>query len=298
MKIGAFDVMEPLPEPRESHAISILHPWIDAGNVGTLSLVRLEQHFGAQQIAHLTTPGVFFDFTRYRPVTKMVDGKRTLTVPNTTVSLAKQERGPDVLLCRIYEPHSFAEAYIDSLHQLFKALHVKRHTRLGGMWDAVPHTRPLLVTGTQDGKPLSNAKGLTPRRWGQYEGPTTILGLLNNRLEADGVENISFMVHLPQYLQLEEDFTGTARLLEALSSFYPIPASVTKVEMGTEQYEELNTQVERNPEAKRLVSRLEAHYDTRTAAAQEQEKSREEVPPLSPGIQQFLNDLGRRLEEG
>ncbi|MBM3946985.1 MAG: PAC2 family protein [SAR202 cluster bacterium] len=134
MKIGAFDVIEPLPELRDAHVISILHPWIDAGNVGTLSLVRLEQHFGAQQIAHLTTPGVFFDFTRYRPVTKMVDGKRTLTIPNTTVSLARQSDGPDILLCRVYEPHSFADAYIDSIHELFKALKVKRHTRLGGMW--------------------------------------------------------------------------------------------------------------------------------------------------------------------
>lgn len=295
MRIGAFEVVDPLPEVRDAHVISILHPWIDAGNVGTLSLTRLEQHFGAKQIANLATPGVFFDFTRYRPVTRNIDGKRTLTVPNTTISLARRPEPPDLLLCRIYEPHAFAEAYIESLVDLFKALNVKRQCRLGGMWDAVPHTRPLLVTGTLDGKPLDNMKGLTPRRWGQYEGPTTILGLLNNKLESQGVENMSFMVHLPQYLQLEEDFTGTARLLEALGNFYSLPARVAQPEMGLEQYEELSAQVERNPEAKRLVRRLEAHYDTRTA---EQEKPQENVTPLPPGIEQFLADQGRRLEEG
>ena len=32
-----------------------------------------------------------------------------------------------------------------------------------------------------------------------------------------------FTVHLPQYVQLEEDYAGAARLLEVLSSIYDLP---------------------------------------------------------------------------
>lgn len=295
MKIGAFVLQDPLPELREPHAVSMLHPWVDAGNVGTLALARMEHHLGAQEIGKLEHPGVFFDFTRYRPTTKNVDGKRVFTIPNTTIYAARRETPPDLLLVHVMEPHTFAEDYIASLVELFKTLGVKRHTRVGGMWDAVPHTRPLLVTGTIDNKPV-DVKGVTSRRWGQYEGPTTIMGLLNDELAKFGVENGNLMVHLPQYLQLEEDFTGSARLLEVLAQLYKLPQDLPDTEHGRQQYQELSAEVERSPEAKRLVRRLEAHYDTRAANQQHQQQA-DNTPPLAPDIQRFLQDLGKRLDE-
>ena len=48
MKVGAFQLQEPLPELREPHVVSMVHPWVDAGNVGTLALGRLEQYFSAR----------------------------------------------------------------------------------------------------------------------------------------------------------------------------------------------------------------------------------------------------------
>ena len=38
-----------------------------------------------------------------------------------------------------------------------------------------------------------------------------------------GTENISFMVHLPHYLSLEEDYAGAARLMEVLCALYDFP---------------------------------------------------------------------------
>ena len=297
MKIGAFVLQEPLPTLREPHVISMLHPWVDAGNVGTLALTRMEEVLGAREIGKLERPGHFFDFTRYRPVTRQVDGQRQLNVPNTTFHLAKRESGPDLLLAHVMEPHMFAEDYIQSLVELFKTLGVKRHTRIGGMWDAVPHTRPLLVTGTIDNKPF-DVKGVQQRRpGGVYEGPTTIMGQLNDEMTKLGVQNGNLMVHLPQYLQLEEDFTGCARLLETLATLYSLPATLPDTEHGRQQYQELNAEVERNPEAKRLVRRLEAHYDTRNANQPQPTQQGDAPPPLAPDIQRFLSDLGKKFDE-
>lgn len=59
MKIGAFEVQEPLPELREPHVLAILRPWIDVNNVGTLTLDGLEAQLGAKEMAKFSRPGVF-----------------------------------------------------------------------------------------------------------------------------------------------------------------------------------------------------------------------------------------------
>ena len=83
MRLGAFEINEPLPELHEPHVIAVLRPWINVGRVGTLALSRLEQHFGAKDLGQLARPGAFYDFTRYRPRTRFVNGKRVLNIPNT-----------------------------------------------------------------------------------------------------------------------------------------------------------------------------------------------------------------------
>ena len=66
MRIGAFEIDEPLPELREPHALVTLRPWVDVGRVGRQTLIRLERHLDAQEIGKLARPGNFYDFTRYR----------------------------------------------------------------------------------------------------------------------------------------------------------------------------------------------------------------------------------------
>ncbi len=45
MKIGAFEVQEPLPKLREPHVLAILRPWIDVNNVGTMTLMDWKPSF-------------------------------------------------------------------------------------------------------------------------------------------------------------------------------------------------------------------------------------------------------------
>lgn len=292
MKVGAFEIQEPLPEFREPHVISMLRPWIDAGNVGTLVLTQLEHHFGAQEIGRLRKPGAFFDFTRYRPTTHMVKGQRTLQVPNTTIHYAKRDQAPDILFFHVLEPHTMAEEYVDSITRLLKLFGVKRYGRIGGMYDAIPHTRPLLVTGSLNGKPVPGVGGPNSQRGGGYQGPTSIMNLVSNSLGEMGIENLTLMVHLPQYLELEEDYAGAARLIEALSSLYNLPSDLAETDRGQRQYARVSAEVERHSGVRTLIGQLEAYYDSRAASG-----SQEGTPGLSPQVQRFLRDMGRRLED-
>ena len=300
MQIGAFDLIEPLPELRDPHVFAMVRPWVDVGSVGTLTLNRLERFMGSKELGRLSRPGTFFDFTRYRPNMRLVDGKREVKIPNSIIRYAITDDGPDYLFLHLMEPHSNGEDYTDSILEVVNHFNVKRYCRLGAMYDAVPHTRPLLVTGSLgdviQNRPVPNFKV----RQSTYQGPTTIMNLLSEGIEKVGIESINFMVHLPQYVQLEEDYAGTSRMIEVLSSVYNnIPSDLAPVRRGQRQYRELNSTLDRNTELKTLIQQMEAYYDAQLDSEEASSPATETTASathLSPEIEQFLSELGGRLD--
>ncbi|MEE3142115.1 MAG: hypothetical protein VX307_05930 [Chloroflexota bacterium] len=129
------------------------------------------------------------------------------------------------------------------------------------------------------------------------------MNLLSEGIEKADIESINFMVHLPQYVQLEEDYAGTSRMIEVLSSVYSnIPADLAPVRRGQRQYRELNSTLDRNAELKTLIQQMEAYYDAQldSEEATTPSESSGEAPAsatqLSPEIEQFLSELGGRLD--
>jgi hypothetical protein len=59
MRIGAFELDEPIPELKEPYVLAILRPWIDVNNVGSLILSGLESGLGAKELGRLAKPGHF-----------------------------------------------------------------------------------------------------------------------------------------------------------------------------------------------------------------------------------------------
>ena len=299
MRVGAFELTEPVPELKDPHVFAMIRPWVDVGSVGTLTLNRLERFMGSKELGRLHRPGTFFDFTRYRPNMRLVDGARQVKIPNSTIRYATTENGPDYLFFHLLEPHSNGEDYTDSILEVVKYFGVKRYCRVGAMYDAVPHTRPLLVTGSLGSVEQKRSVPNFKLSQSTYQGPTTIMNLLSEGIEREEIETINFMVHLPQYVQLEEDYAGTSRMIEVLSSVYDnIPADLAPMRRGQRQYRELNASVDRNSELKTLIQQMEQYYDSQlTAEAQAaSEESSAPAPALSPEIEAFLSELGDRLE--
>ena len=292
MRIGAFEIKEPLPQLQEPHALVILRPWVNVGRVGTLVMARLERHFGAQGLGELAQPGQFFDFTRYRPRSRLVGSRREMTIPNSTISYAKRDEKPDFMFFNLREPHAFGEDYVDSILEILKTFEINRYCLIGGMYDIVPHTRPLLVSGAAGGQQAAAEARRIRVQESSYQGPTSITYLITQEALKLGIEHMSFVVHLPQYVQLEEDYAGVAQLMELLCSIYQLPPHLADKERGQRQYEELNAAVERNPELKGVLQQLETQYDAR------QNPPEEPVPPLSPEVERFLRELDQGADEG
>ena len=291
MRVGVFELKEPLPELQEPHAITILRPWVNVGRVGTLTLARLERHFTAQSLGQLARPGNVYDFTRYRPRSRVVSGKRQMIIPNSTISYAQRVEAPDFLFFNLREPHAFGEDYVDSILEVLTSLGVKRYCMIGGMYDVVPHTRPLLVSGAATGQQAEYEAKRMGVETSSYQGPTSITSIIGQEGLKRGIENMSFVVHLPQYVQLEEDYTGVARLMEIMCSLYQLPPHLVDKERGEKQYRELTSAVEGNTELQQVLGQLEAQYDAR------HKKDAEPPLPLSPEVEKFLQELDQKGDE-
>ena len=290
MRIGDFEFPEPLPKLKDPHVLAVLRPWIDVGNVGTLSLRRLERHLESKEIGSLIKPGRYYDFTRYRPKSILKQGVREYSIPSTTISACIREHGPDLITLHLLEPHLYGEDYTESIIDILKYFGVKRYSMIGAMYDMVPHTRPLLVSGGTVGPANEEEYKLVGVRPSDYEGPTTITYLISNTLEELSVETRIFVVHLPQYFQVEEDFTGTARLMEILCTLYGLPSRLADPERGRQQYASLQNIVSDTSEVAGLLERLEERYDRENSA------ETSSSTPLSPMVEEFLQGLGSNID--
>jgi hypothetical protein len=116
-----------------------------------------------------------------------------------------------------------------------------------------------------------------------YQGPTSITSLITQKAPELGTETIWFIVSLPQYVVLEEDYVGKVRLMEVLNLLYNIPVDKKDFERAAEQTSLFNQRVERSAELRGVIPQLETLYEVRI-----KRKKGERVPQLSPEIEEML----------
>ncbi len=267
-----------------------LQPWVDVGDVGTMTVAWLEAQCRAREVGRLARPGDFFDFTRYRPTISLLEGRRIVNIPNVTITCGKWQ-GRDFLFLHLLEPHHQSEEYIESLIHVLNEFKVRRYCLLGSMYDVVPHTKPLIVTGGSAGQGTAgemSRHGIEPS---DYEGPTTITLLVSQRIPEMGCETMSLIVHLPQYTQAEEDYTGTLRLMKILSGMYGIPVDKSCAEKSEHQLKQIDQAVSANSQLQSIIEQLENHYEARIS-----QKKDKEQPRLSPEIEKFLLEMDQRFD--
>jgi hypothetical protein len=295
MRIGAFELIDPVPELNRPHALTIIPSWLDAGESAHLALSLIEKHFGAEKLAKLSRPGEFFDYTRYRPMLLRKGDVTEIALMNAVITYARREEDCDFLFLRLPEPHSMTEQYIDSVIELFKHFGVQRYGLLGSVYDMVPYTRPLMVTGYGSNQGLKSSLEVAGVLASDYEGPTTILHLIGQQLPQLGIETFSSIIHLPNYQTTENDYRGEKGLLEVLGALYRVPVPQEVAERAKQQEVQFNQVaqqfLEQQPQLKVILKQLEDVYDARI-------KDQKKEIHLSPEVEKFLKELNARFEQG
>ena len=165
---------------------------------------------------------------------------------------------------------------------VFEYLGVKKYSLVGAMYDMVPHTRPLIVSGVGVGLGIDEENLNLSVKTSNYEGPTTITYLIGQGAAKKGIDTRIYVVHLPQYFQVEEDLSGTARLVEIMCRLYNLPDRLIESDRGRDQYESLQKMFEEESEVSNLLLKLEEKYD------KDNQESEISLGPLSQDIEEFL----------
>ncbi len=293
MRLRAFELDEPVPKLKEPYAFAMLKPWVDVGRAGSLIIAWMENRLGVSDLARLSRPGDFFDFTRHRPTSFVSAGRRRMTIPNTYVTYSKAPSGNDYIFFHLLEPHHHGEEYVESVLELMQKFGVKRFSIIGSMHDYVPHTRPITVTGEALGE--NTGRYLAEHKIDsiEYRGPTSICFLIPQQAADTGIETMSLVAHLPQYTQMEEYFIGAVRLMNILSPIYGIPVDQSYENKANRQLEQINAALENNPQLKSIIKQLENHYDTRNEKPEDRSTTE-----LSPEVEKFLAEMDKRFREG
>ena len=285
MFLGAFEIKEPVPALKRPRVLACLKPWFDAGGVGTLCLDKTESFLNARPLADLARPGHFYDFTRYRPAYHQRQNRMEFLIPNASFYYSIREEEQDLIFLHVREPNLRGEELIESILEVLNYFEVSQYTVIGGMYDLVPHTRPLLLSHWGD---QINGEDAVPSISALYQAeqrPASILELVTQYAAASGVATKTVAVHLPGYLEIPKNWMGVARLQEFICEDYGLPTSWPEHRQAEELYQNTETYLEKVQDVPQMVSKLEELYDNW------QRSVRAPCLPLYPAVEQLLREL-------
>ncbi|HWO94120.1 MAG TPA: PAC2 family protein [Dehalococcoidia bacterium] len=273
-----------------------VRPWVDVGSVGTQTLAFLAAQWGAKKLGQLRRPGLYYDFTRYRPLIGNVAGERVVTVPNSTIHCATSDS--DWLLVDVMEPHAHGEDFCDAIIDVMRRFEVSEYLMIGAMYGPVPHTRPAVLSGGATDEGLGARMQRLGIRASSYEGPTTILATIPQEVRSLGAATGTLLVQLPAYARLDPDIHGRYALLRTLSDLFDLGFELDRMRReGEQQYDSLEVALAQNPELAGWVRELESVYDrTVGRPAAPEEAPGGEPSQLSPELERFLADMERRFQ--
>jgi proteasome assembly chaperone (PAC2) family protein len=194
--------------------IAAFEGWNDAGDAATSAVEHLERIWDARTLIEVD-PDPYYDFQVNRPNVTVSDrGQRKVTWPTTRISTCRPPGAAfDVVLVRGIEPNmrwrSFCDEVLDAVH----GLDVTMMITMGALLSDSPHTRPTPVSGSTYDDESALKFGLERSR---YEGPTGIVGILQDACAAIGVPAVSFWAAVPHYVAQPPNPKATLALLHRI----------------------------------------------------------------------------------
>jgi len=213
--------LEGLPELVDPVLIAAFEGWNDAGEASSGALAHLEAAWKATPLAEID-PEDYYVFQVTRPIVEMREnGERPITWPTTRLSVARPpgvER--DVVLLRGIEPNMRWRSFCREIVGFCGELGVELAVLLGALLNDSPHSRPVPVVGTATDPGLIRSINLEMTR---YEGPTGIVGVLQEAFGAAGMRAVSLWASVPHYVAQPPNPKATLALLRRTEDLLDIP---------------------------------------------------------------------------
>lgn len=225
------------PELKNPVLVAAFEGWNDAGDAATGAIEHLELTWSATPLAAID-PDDYYDFQVNRPTVSQVDGvSRRISWPTTRLSVCRPAGAEfDLVLVRGIEPNMRWRSFCDELLEIMRELGVQTAVTLGALLSDSPHTRPTPVTGTSYDSASATRFGLERSH---YEGPTGIVGVLQDACVLAGIPAISFWAAVPHYVAQPPNPKATIALLHRVEEVLDIAVPLGELPAQSDDWQKL-----------------------------------------------------------
>ena len=229
--------------------------WNDAGGASTWAIRSLIEKTIATEILTFDSEE-FYDFSRERPTVHLDGESRFLSWPKNTISLSNDG---SLLLLEGVEPQLNWQTFTQNILAEAQKYNVSMIITLGSLLAEVPHSRPVLIHGVSENTEINRTYGL---QTSSYEGPTGIIGVINQLSTDAGIPNMSFWATVPNYVAGAESPKAALALIERLKTTLNLSLNTTDLEIASSAYErQINQIIEGDEDTSKYVDELEDNYD-------------------------------------
>lgn len=260
--------------------------WNDAGDASSYAARYLVERWDLRPFADLD-PEDHFDFTTTRPRVRLDEGhQREIVWPaNELFAGAIPGTDRDVIILTGTEPQLKWRTFSEQIVEVATTFEVELVVTLGALLAEVPHTRPVSVIGTAVDQGLIDRLGLARS---SYEGPTGIVGVLQDACARAGLPAASLWAAVPTYVPGAPSPKAALALVERTCALLDVSVAATDLEIATAAYErQIDELVDEDDETADYVAGLEARYDD-----DEIDEELTDVSSLVEEVERFLRSTG------
>ncbi|OPF71817.1 hypothetical protein VT50_0232410 [Streptomyces antioxidans] len=213
--------LEGVPELIDPVMICAFEGWNDAGDAASTAVGHLDREWKGEVFASLDAED-YYDFQVNRPTVALEGGVRKITWPTTRLSVVRADTGEksrDLVLVRGIEPSMRWRSFCNEILGYAHELGVEMVVILGALLGDTPHTRPVPVSGVTSDPDLARSLDLEETR---YEGPTGIVGVLQEACTHAGVPAVSLWAAVPHYVSQPPNPKATLALLNRLEDLIAV----------------------------------------------------------------------------
>jgi predicted ATP-grasp superfamily ATP-dependent carboligase len=165
----------------------------------------------------------------------------------------------DLVIVTGVEPSMRWKSFTSDLLDLADDLEVSLIVTLGSLLADTPHTRPITVTGTGAHPSISARLGVSVSK---YEGPTGILGIIQDGCMRRGIDAISLWAAVPHYASNAPSPKATLALINTLEDFLDISIPLSDLPEAADAWEkDVNDLAAEDNEVAEYVKALEESKD-------------------------------------
>ena len=284
-------IIHETPDKKLKHMVVVFSGWADAAEGATSAIKFLQRKLKSKKFAEID-PEEFYDFSQTRPYTSRTrDGKRRIHWPANEFSYLTDPRADSGVMVFVgVEPNLKWRTFAKTVATVAKDHGVESVVHIGALLDAVPHTRPVKLSGTASESSLSEFLEGQGIRSSNYQGPTGISSAVMAACIEEGLEYTSIWGHTSHYLQAAPNHRVGSTLLEILLKLLNLPLDLAELKSAASVFNlEVEKAVAKDDQIASYVTKLEGQYDEAVAAI--------EIPDpaeLVRDLEKFLRGEQRR----